>query len=172
MPPSRQLATDPLPQAMATDVAAIPERTFQITHPTGRFRSKVGGRSHGASPIEAFDQTRLFWPERIKMNRLLVLTSALALIASPGVALAQTSTPSPSSAASEMTGKVNETLIKKKLEGEGYSNIELQRAENSTSASGTSTPETSAKPEYTGTATKDGKTVNIEVNSEGKVTEK
>jgi hypothetical protein len=107
------------------------------------------------------------------MNRLLALTSAVALMASPAVALAQTSTTSPSTSESTMTGKVSEALIKQKLEHEGYSNIELKH-ESTTSGSGTSTPGTSeaSKPEYTGTATKDGKTVDIEVNKEGQVTEK
>jgi hypothetical protein len=112
------------------------------------------------------------------MNRLLALTSAVALMASPAVALAQTSATSPSTSSSESssatTGKMSEALIKQKLEREGYSNIELKH-ESSTSGSGTSTPGTSAAssmPEYTGTATKNGKTVDIEVNSEGQVTEK
>jgi hypothetical protein len=107
------------------------------------------------------------------MNRLLALTSAVALLASPAVALAQTSTTSPSSSESTMTGKMSEALIKQKLEKEGYSNIELKH-ESTTSGSGTSTPGTSeaSKPEYTGTATKDGKSVDIEVNKAGEVTEK
>ncbi|HUC68719.1 MAG TPA: hypothetical protein VMA53_25105 [Stellaceae bacterium] len=107
------------------------------------------------------------------MNRLLALTSAVALMASPAVALAQTNTTPPSESSSTMTGKMSEALIKQKLEREGYSDIKLQH-ESATSGSGTSTPGTAeaSKPEYTGTATKNGKTVDIDVNSEGQVTEK
>jgi opacity protein-like surface antigen len=105
------------------------------------------------------------------MKQFLVAASAIALLTAPVVALAQTSTTSPAtSSSSAKGGTMSEAQIKQKLEKEGYSNIELKR-ESSTSASGSSTP-SAAQPEYTGTAKKNGKTVNIMVNSEGELTEK
>jgi hypothetical protein len=109
------------------------------------------------------------------MRRTLAWSCAIAMLATPAVALAATSSAtnpkstSMSGAAGSMT---NEAQIKQKLEKEGYSNIQLQHG-TATAGSGTSTPGSStSRPEYTGTATKNGKTEHIKVNSEGQVTQK
>lgn len=105
------------------------------------------------------------------MKRLLAISAAIALLAAPAAVLAQTSTTSPSATTQ---GMMSLTQLKQKLEKQGYSDIKLQ-PQTATSGSGSSTESGSSaasKPEYVGTATKDGKLVNIEVNSQGEVTEK
>lgn len=105
------------------------------------------------------------------MKRLLAMSAAIALLAAPAAVLAQTSTTSPSATTQDM---MSLTQLKQKLEKQGYSDIKLQ-PQTATSGSGSSTESGSSaasKPEYVGTATKDGKLVNIEVNSQGEVTEK
>ena len=85
------------------------------------------------------------------MTKLAMMTAVIALLA--GAAFAQTSTTSPSSGSTQMS----EAQIKQKLQQEGYSNVTLRRE---------------AQPEYTGTATKNGKTVHIEVEANGQVHER
>jgi len=107
------------------------------------------------------------------MKRVLACSCAIALMAAPVVALAaeNTGTTQESTGMSGAAhGMMTETQIKQKLEKEGYSNIKLQRA-TSTEGSGSSTAGTSAsKPEYTGTATKNGETVHFQVDNQGQVT--
>jgi pyruvate/oxaloacetate carboxyltransferase len=85
------------------------------------------------------------------MTKLATMTAVIALLA--GAAFAQTSTTSPSTGSTQMS----EAQIKQKLQQEGYSNVKLQRE---------------SQPEYTGTATKNGKTVHIEVEANGQVHER
>lgn len=115
------------------------------------------------------------------------IMSAVLLIGVSSYAMAQTSTTTPStgtpsagsSTSSESSGKMTESQVKQKLQEQGYSDIELKPAGmsgSSTSGSGSSTSSGSSagagEEMWTGTAMKDGKTVNIEVDPSGTVTEK
>jgi hypothetical protein len=114
------------------------------------------------------------------MTKLALMTAVIALLA--GGAFAQTSSTSPSTG-STATGAqhMSEAQIKQKLEQEGYSNLKLERESHSRSMSGSSTSGSgtsgtsasgASEPEYTGTATKNGKTVHIDVDAQGQVHEK
>jgi hypothetical protein len=113
------------------------------------------------------------------------IMSAVLLIGVSSYAMAQTTTTAPStgtpsagsSTSSESSGKMTESQVKQKLQEQGYSDIQLKPASemsgSSTSGSGTSTSSGSSGGEmWTGTAMKDGKTVNIDVDPSGTVTEK
>jgi len=119
------------------------------------------------------------------MTKLALMTAAIALLA--GAAVAQTSTTSPSTGTTATGAQhMSEAQIKQKLQQEGYSDVKLERESKSrsmsgsgtsgSSTSGSSTSGTSAsgasEPEYTGTATKNGKTVHIDVDAQGQVHEK
>jgi len=114
------------------------------------------------------------------MTKLALMTAVIALLA--GGAFAQTSSTSPSTG-STATGAqhMSEAQIKQKLEQDGYSNLKLERESQSRSMSGSSTSGSgtsgtsasgASEPEYTGTATKNGKTVHIDVDAQGQVHEK
>lgn len=99
--------------------------------------------------------------------------AAAALLAA-GAAFAQMSTTNPSTTSGQ---PMTEAQLKQKLQQEGYSNVTLQRAPSSGSSSSESTTRSGAtrslsnQPEWTGTATKNGKQVQIQVNDQGQVTE-
>lgn len=103
----------------------------------------------------------------------LAAVAAAALLAA-GAAFAQTSTTNPSATPGQ---HMTEGQIKQKLQHEGYSNVTLERAPSSGSSSSGSTTTSGAtrslsnQPEWTGTATKNGKEVHIQINSQGQVTE-
>jgi hypothetical protein len=96
------------------------------------------------------------------------LVTALVLGAS-SLAMAQTAT----------TG-FNEQQVKQKLQAAGYSDINVKPMQSrsltgsSTAGSGTSTPNATngISNLWTGTALHNGKQVNVEVDDQGKITEK
>src|SRR5689334_5581307 len=108
-------------------------------------------------------------------TRLGVIAAAAMLVAAP-LALAQTgtgttttrpstgaTTTSPSTSTMGTSGSSTATMdhsaIEKRLQSEGYSNVNLKE-------------DTSKRGEWTGTAMKGGKTVNIHVDPSGKVSER
>jgi hypothetical protein len=99
--------------------------------------------------------------------------STVLLLGVSSFAMAQTSTttsPSTGTAGSATAGHMTEAQIKQKLEKLGYSDIRLKPTTGATggttSGSGTSGL---TKEEWTGTAMKGGKKVNLAVDSHGMV---
>ena len=84
------------------------------------------------------------------MKRILLFALLFSL---PTFAAAQTTTQS-------TTSKLSESQIKSQLEKEGYTNINLKRNLSS---------KTMKQYPWIGTATKDGKKVNIEISPSGQV---
>lgn len=107
------------------------------------------------------------------MKQVAVVAAAALLAA--GAAFAQTSTTNPSATSGQ---QMTESQIKQKLQQEGYSNVTLEHATSSgSSASGATTGSGATRslsnpPEWTGTATKNGKQVHIQVDRQGQVTER
>src|SRR5579863_6044168 len=102
-----------------------------------------------------------------------ILMSAVLLLGVSSFAMAQTSTttsPSAGTSSSATTGKMTEAQVKQKLEKEGYSDIQLKRTTGATggtsvgTTSGSGTSSSAANEEWTGTAMKGGKKVNIMVD--------
>jgi len=106
------------------------------------------------------------------MKQIAAVAAAALLAAS--AAFAQTSTTNPAATSGQ---QMTDSQVKQKLQHEGYSNVTLERAPSSGSSSSGSTTSSGAtrslsnQPEWTGTATKNGKEVHIQVNSQGQATE-
>ena len=108
-----------------------------------------------------------------------ILMSAVLLLGVSSFAMAQTSpttSPSTGTTSSATSGKMTEAQVKQKLEKDGYSNVQLKQAAGTTAGTSTGTTSgsgtsSSANEEWTGTAMKGGKKVNITVDSHGMVKE-
>jgi hypothetical protein len=116
---------------------------------------------------------------------------AVLLVGVSSFAMAQTTTTTPSispttgATSSSTTSKLTETQIRQKLQQQGYTDIQLKSGSGmsaggaattgssaGTTGSGTSTKTSASNDMWTGTAMKSSKKVNIDVDANGKVTER
>jgi hypothetical protein len=95
---------------------------------------------------------------------------------SPGANSPGTTAPNAGTSSAVTSGTMTEGQIKQKLNKQGYSNVRLKRVAGTsggpTAGSGSMSDGGAGTPAWTGTASKRGKRVSLEIDATGEVTER